>query len=358
MKKPCIVQHVANFQQIGGPASILRRELSSPLANKYDYVVVSQDYPARGINFALIKEMAFKIKAHKPDLVHVRGLQNEGFHGILAAYLAGCRNVIVGVHGFAWDARFSYKNLWRPWIVSRLLEPLTLILARQVYCVCNYVMNQPIIRRYASKKCRVIYNGVELYPPEPRDMNFRIQLGATSTDIVALYAGRVVWDKGLGVLAESLRRTRIPDITWIAGDGSDYDALRFEFGDLIGSGRVRFLGRRNDIPKLLNACDFFVFPTLHENLSSSLLEAMSASRPVLATDVGGNPELVVNFETGILIPPNDIVALEKGLEFMSAHPDLRISMGQQGRRRIEKYFSVSHMIKNLDELYSMLLNGG
>jgi glycosyltransferase involved in cell wall biosynthesis len=353
VQKYRVVQHVAGFNQIGGPSAVLRRVLRSSLAEKYDFAVVSQDYPAGGINVRLLREMAAKIRCFRPDLVHVRGLQNEGFHGILAAYLAGCRNVLVSVHGFAEDSHSRYP--WRPWIVSRLLEPLTLLLARHVYCVCAFAMDRPVIRRYARGKCSVIHNGIEIVPPMQRDNRLRAQLGATPDDVVGLYVGRIVRDKGLAVLANALRQTPFPNVLWLAGNGADYHSLYSEFGELVESGRVRFLGRRDDVPALLGACDFFVFPTLHENLSSALLEAMLAKRAVLATDVGGNSELVINGVTGLLVPPNDVLALAGGLEYLSQHLELCATMGEQGRDRVEKHFSMSQMVEKMHNLYSMLL---
>lgn len=352
-RKYRIVQHVAGFDQIGGPSAVLRRALRSQLADKYDLAVVSQDYPAGGINVRLLQEMATKIRRFRPDLVHVRGLQNEGFHGILAAYLAGCRNVVVSVHGFAWDSRTRYP--WRAWIVSRFLEPLTLLLARHVYCVCAFAANRPEIQRYARGKCSVIYNGVEISSPMQRDATLRAQLGAKTDDVVGLYVGRIVRDKGLGVLADALHQTPFPSVLWLAGDGPDYRSLYAGFGQLIESGRVQFLGRRDDVSALLGACDFFVFPSLHENLSSALLEAMHAERVVLATNVGGNPELVINGDNGLLVPPNDVPALVGGLEYLSKEPELRVTMGRRGRMRIEQHFSLSQMVEKMDELYGRLL---
>jgi glycosyltransferase involved in cell wall biosynthesis len=351
--KPRIVQHVAGFNKIGGPTTELRSIISSRLAKDFQFERISQERPARGINIRLVLEMAHAIKRVHPDIVHIRGLQNEGFHGVLAAYLAGCRNVLVAVHGFAEDAHV--RGPIRNWILSHIMEPLTLLLARRVYCVCSAASDRPMIRSYAKKKCSVIQNGINISSPAMRDISLRQQLGATINDRVALYVGRISRDKGLYVLADALRQMQNPPIIWIAGDGPDSESLRAAFGSLVDAGCVKMLGRREDVPALLGACDFFVFPTLHENLSMALLEAMHAERAVLATSVGGNPEVVLNGVTGVLIPPGDSVALAHNLALFSERPELCADMGRKGRERVEQFFSLERMIDQLETIYHSML---
>ena len=354
MHKYRVVQHVAGFGGIGGPAAQLAQLLSSHLSEDYDFKVVSQDRPAHGINISLILEMSRAMRRFRPDLVHVRGLQNEGFHGILAAYLAGCRNVVVSVHGFVEDAQ-SYNPIKR-WIISRILEPLTIRLAHGIYCVCREAADRIVVKHCKRKNFGVIHNGINITAPVQRDDTLRMQLGASANDVVALYVGRISRDKGLFVLAEALRQMKNPPIVWLAGDGSDMSALRLALGLLTDSGRVHLLGPRENVPALLGACDFFVLPTLHENLSNAILEAMLAERAVLTTGVGGNRELVINGVTGYLIPAGDPVALARGLEFLSENPNQRTDMGRRGRERIEKHFSMDQVTEHLRNVYNTMLN--
>lgn len=351
--KPKIVQQIAGFNQTGGPSSQLRRILRSRMADKYDFAIVTQDRPAKGINLRLILEMAQSIKKNKPDLVHVRGLQNEGFHGVMAAYLAGCRRILVSVHGFSEDS--TVRKPINRWVLTHVLEPLTLILAQRVYCVCEAGVNKPVIRKFASQKSSVIYNGIEITPLKERDTLLRKQLGAENEDVIALYVGRISRDKGLLVLAEAVSKMANPPIIWLAGDGPDSGDVRAAFGARIESGHVRLLGRREDIPALLNACDFFVFPTLFENLSNSLLEAMHSARAVIATTAGGNPEVVMDGVTGALIPANDPAALTQKIKQFSDNRELCRTMGQKGRERILQCFSLDQTIEGLTNLYDSML---
>ena len=123
-RRSLIVQHCYGVPGLGGPMSGLRRLLGSSLAQKYRFETCFQPYPAGGINLNLIATMARQIRAYRPDLLHVRGLGNEGFHGYLAGRMAGCSRILVSVHGMVRDSVY-YPNRWRQWIVSQILEPFT-----------------------------------------------------------------------------------------------------------------------------------------------------------------------------------------------------------------------------------------
>lgn len=353
--KPCIVQHIAGFNNIGGTTTDLRLILSSKLANKYQFTIVNQERPASGINIPLILEMAKKIKSNNPKIVHIRGLQNEGFHGVLAAYFAGCRNIIVAAHGFSEDG--NVRNFFYKWILSTIIEPITVILAKKVYCVCKEATNHRVIERYAKNKTSVIYNGISVTFPKDRVSSLREEMGINYNSTIALFVGRINKDKGLYTLAEALNHMSDPPLLWIAGDGPETNTIKKAFGGLMDSGKVKFLGRRDDIELLLNACDFFVLPSYHENLSYSILEAMAAERAVLTTSVGGNPEVVINGETGILIPAGDSVALAKNLSYLSENKEIRDEMGRKGRVRVERIFSLDNTISHLEDLYDSMLEG-
>jgi glycosyltransferase involved in cell wall biosynthesis len=125
------------------------------------------------------------------------------------------------------------------------------------------------------------------------------------------------------------------------------------------SSRVRFLGLRSDIPDLLNAADAFVLASQWEGAPISILEAAAASRPVLATAVGGNRELVVEGKTGWLVPPRNDVALGwRMTKAMSAAPEVRAEMGRVARERAEKEFSIDAVTTGWIHLYDSILSTG
>jgi glycosyltransferase involved in cell wall biosynthesis len=120
-------------------------------------------------------------------------------------------------------------------------------------------------------------------------------------------------------------------------------------------GRVVFTGLRRDVEALLPAMDIFCLPSLSEGMSGALLQAMAAGRPVVATAVGGNPEVVVEGETGLLVPVRDPEALARALLALAEAPALRARMGAAGQQRVRERYSLQTMIARYDALYRAVL---
>jgi glycosyltransferase involved in cell wall biosynthesis len=110
------------------------------------------------------------------------------------------------------------------------------------------------------------------------------------------------------------------------------------------------------VPTILSSLALSVLPSLNEGLSNSLLESMAAGVPVVATTVGGNPEVVLDGETGLLVPPRNPAALAEAICRVLRTPGLRNRLGQAGRRRVLNHFSNERMIRNVERLYEELLD--
>ena len=335
----------------------LRLLMECDLAKSYSFETCFQDRPAGGINPRLILQMARRIRAVRPDILHVRGLQNEGFHGMVAGRLAGCRRIVLAVHGFI-DDLLHYPR-WRKRIVRDVLEPYTLRAATAVYCVCAHGAARPVIARYARRNVGYIHNAIPLYKLRSPDPALRAEFGFTSNDVVAVCVTRISRDKGLLDLhrAMSLLQRRgvgAPKLL-LVGDGPDVELVSAEMEPLVRAGQVVMTGRRDDVRSLLAVGDFFVLPTLHENLSYAILEAMCAGKAVLTTSVGGNPEVVLDGETGVLVPPQAPEALADALESLATDPAKRARMGQAGRARVEGHFSMARLARQLGAVYQDLL---
>lgn len=118
---------------------------------------------------------------------------------------------------------------------------------------------------------------------------------------------------------------------------------------------VHFAGQQSDIPTWLSRMDVFVLPSLREGLSNTILEAMASGLPVIATRVGGNPELVIDGVTGFLIPTGDVNALRKALAIYVGDPALLSKHGLAGRDVVETEFNLDRMVSDYDQLYTKLL---
>ena len=118
---------------------------------------------------------------------------------------------------------------------------------------------------------------------------------------------------------------------------------------------IKVLGQRNDIPFLLNLSDCFVLSSRSEGLSCSIIEAMAAGLPVVATDVGGNSELVANGINGYLVPPDDFDALSMRLQSVINDASLRIKFGQMSLRRVREHYSLDIMINKYANHYKEMI---
>ncbi len=190
----------------------------------------------------------------------------------------------------------------------------------------------------AAERIDVVPSGID--PPTALDPAARFDLrrsfGIENRDVLAVTLAALSLGKGHRDLlrATAAASTRAPSLRlWIVGEGPLDTELRRECRSLGLEGRVQFLGFRTDIQALLQAADLFCLATRHEGLGSSILEAMAAGLPVVATRVGGIPEIVEEGSTGILVPESDPAALADALERMASDPGLRERMGERARAR-------------------------
>jgi len=166
-------------------------------------------------------------------------------------------------------------------------------------------------------------------------------------------------EKRIDVLVRAIPRilTRYPNAQLtLAGDGTCRDALSTLVQELGVAKHVRFLGHRDDVPALLEQADVFVLPSRSEAFPNSIMEAMAAGVAVVASDVGGIPELVRDGETGRLVPPGNVEALSSALLDLLANPRQMEEFGRAGRRTIEQTYSFDRMVDQFQTLYDTELS--
>jgi len=166
--------------------------------------------------------------------------------------------------------------------------------------------------------------------------------------------GRLGQEKGHQHLLKAA--TLVPQATFvIAGEGPLRESLEAQAKQLGIDGRVKFLGHREDIQDLLAICDVFVLPSLSEGLPVSVLEAMAASKPVVASAVGGNKEVVIHGETGLLVPPADPTALATAIQSILSDPGFAARLAAAGNERVQKQFSAETMVGKITQIYDELI---
>jgi glycosyltransferase involved in cell wall biosynthesis len=210
-------------------------------------------------------------------------------------------------------------------------------------------------------KIEVVHNGIIIENYASRDNG--TSTGETFASIkrsrenspVVLTVARLDKQKGHTYLLKAA--ADVPGALFIfAGDGPEKTNLENQARELGLADRVVFLGKRNDIPELLNGCDIFVLPSLYEGLPLSIMEAMAAGKPVVASDIGGVNELVRDGETGYLVPPGDTQALAHGINTLVSDPALARKMALAGKTLAEKEFSADSMVAGVTNIYKEQLS--
>ena len=207
-------------------------------------------------------------------------------------------------------------------------------------------------------KIVVIPNGVDLGRFRNGAMAAPVSLTELPAGPILGSVGRLSPKKGQATLLEAaaLVLRRRPDAAFVlAGDGPQRAELGAHAERLGLNGQLRFLGLLEDPVPLLARMSVFVLPSHMEGMSNALLEAMAAGRPVVATDVGGNREVVLDGVTGLLVPPRDSGRLAAALLALLEDPARAVRMGAAGRARVHAHFSAATMTRRLEDLYRGLL---
>jgi glycosyltransferase involved in cell wall biosynthesis len=283
------------------------------------------------------------LKKKKADIVHTHGYP-AGVLGRVAAIIAGSPCIIHHVHS-------TYLELNRR---HHSMEKLLSRFSRRIICcsesVKHFVRDRENI---AHDKLTVLYNGVA----EPRSMDrqsgaeLRSTLGIPEGSPVVGCVASLTRHKGYRYLLEAFKETG-DAVLLIIGDGPERKELEQLSRDLEISNRVIFAGHKMDVSPYVHIMDIAVLPSSErEGLGISIIEAMALSKPVIATAVGGLPEVVEDGRTGILVKPKHSSSLATALHKLLASPHLRKDMGARGKKRYEKMFSLHEMIKKLEDIY-------
>lgn len=352
-----VIQHVFGTCNSGGPVVALDRIFGSGKFEGYEFHRLQQVGPAGGINLKILANFRRTIKKIAPDMIHVRGLGNEGFHGVLAARLAGVPRILLSIHGSVRDLKFTQNSI-RHALVRDVLEPLTLRMATQIVTVCEFAAHRDFLAPYQNKFVGVVPNGVDLpVISEGARLQSRRELGISDDEVVAVCVSRLTYEKGYLLLAEALRGLpplQSPLKILVVGDGPDRVSIEKNL-DGIEKVETVFLGHRNEVDSILCAADLFIFPSLHENLSNALLEAMSHGLPVVATAVGGNKEVLAR-GGGVLVSVHDPNSMGQSIARYVNNEIFRKKDGGCARIVVEENYTTQHMANRLKTVYQNLLD--
>jgi glycosyltransferase involved in cell wall biosynthesis len=296
--------------------------------------------------------MARALREDGVDIVHCH---NYGplVYGALSARMSAQRGVVYTAHGAKTSARRATRRFQRLGLVG----PIVFVSedARRVAVAAGAV---------DARGTRVILNGIDV-DAYARDAacreRIRRSLGVPAAAPVAGIVARLTPAKDHVNLFEAFVRVRrsLPDARLVVvGDGELRDDLHRAVRERALDDAVIFTGRRDDVADVLSAIDVFVLSSATEGLALTLIEAMAAGLPVVATRVGGNTEVVVEGETGRIVPPRDAAALAAALtETLSDAAGAR-EMGARGRRRAREKFGIAAMTEQYRALYDRIGGSG
>ncbi|CCQ73102.1 TIGR03088 family PEP-CTERM/XrtA system glycosyltransferase [Magnetospira sp. QH-2] len=372
-----LVVHVIDQLGIGGLEVVLVNLINNTPTDRYRHAIIclrgATDFKNRitvpgvsihtlgrrpGKDFSVFRRMWSVLRKLRPAIVHSHNLPTIDM--CVPAKLAGVRRLVHSEHG--WDISEERGSSRKYNMMRKVLSPL----------VDRYVPVSKDIETWLrtgvglpASKVLHIYNGVDTDFFHPAEGNL-IPLPAPGFDlanrVVFGTVGRMQTVKDQVNLAKAfveLSRLR-PDLMERArlamiGDGD----LKAECESVIAAAgltdKTWLPGARNDVAELLRGLNVYVLPSISEGISISILEAMSCGLPVAATRVGGNPELVLEGETGLLMPSRDPVALAEALATYMDQPELMQKHGAAGRQRIEQSFSVTSMVNGYLGQYDQLL---
>lgn len=346
---------------ISGVSTHLNLLFESPLADHFrlkHFQVGSegrQESPATRLARLLSSpfRLAATLLAERVNIVHLNTSLNRRAYWrdltyMLVARLIGVR-VVYQVHGGDLPRQFSTRRRFlAPLLRASLRLPeVILVLARcELEAYRHFVPGATI---------RLLPNGIDPVPYAGRQRS-------SSTPRVGLrllYIGRLARDKGLFEALHGLRLARLQHAVahlTIAGGGPDEAALRQTVKDLNLEQDVSFVGPVFDEAKIKLICsaDVLLLPSYGEGLPYALLECMAAGLPAITTPVGAIPDVVIDRQHGLLVPPQDIHAIARAIVRLANDPGLVAQMGAASRQRVASAYSVRGLIRNFVELYSEL----
>lgn len=337
----------------GGPY-VSHERIMYNLKNEYDFFPLYIQPGRIGLfNRKLQHSLVEQIRQCDPDIIHIHGLQLVGYQLMKAAKKMHKKTVLV-VRGSTLEAiNFpKFKKLIVSWC-----EKYTLKNANIVYGVSEYVCNWKIVKKYARNLYGCIYNFPNTYDTDFNKHAIRLELKINDDDIVIVSTGRITKEKGFEDLCSAIIKWRPNEnIKFIVvGDGEYINEFKDRIDNAGMNKQVFTLGYRSDIKNILAASDIFTICTHHETLCNSILEAQFQGLPVVATNVGGIPEIIMSGQNGYLFDIGDINAIIDNLVSLVTNSKKRQAMSKTSKYIMQIKFSDFDIKYKILDVYEQVL---
>jgi len=297
------------------------------------------------------------IQKERPDIVHTH-TSKAGILGRLAAKIARVPYIVHTPHGHVFYGHFG-RSLSR---IFLWLERLFALFTDRLVALTEGELQDNIdLSVYPADRIIKIHSGVNVQKFQSVEISIidkKRSLGIETNGRTVGFVGWLLPIKGPMYLLRAMeyvwQEYNDTNLVFVGKGDLDVD-LRTEALELNKNGRVKFLGWRPDITEIMPVFDIFVLPSLNEGMGRVLVEAMAVGKPVIASRVGGIPDLVQNGKNGLLVPPADERALAACIKFLIENPEEAEKMGKLGRGFCHQ-FSVEAMVDKIDQLYTDLIN--
>ena len=364
------VLHLITSLEVGGAQRGLLLGLPKFNSDRYEHIICSimnrvqmkNQFQEAGIE---VRSLGLKKKTDIEVVLRLRSLIRELRPDILHTYLLHS-NVIGRIVGrllgvpiiISSERTIGQANsLGR--FATKLTNPLTDVVEVNSHTGSKFINKELGV---PLDKIEVVLSGLEVkdYSLSTKRFAIRSSLGITDRQHLVLYVGRLRrvkgLDQGLCSFAMALNDQPTAHLA-IVGEGEQLKSLEALVTNLNISDNVTFLGIRDDLPDIFSACDSVLMPSRNEGLPRVAIEAMAARKPVVATKVGGTPEVVIHGETGILVEPSDIERMGLLLSTLIGNVALQHRLGSAGQKRVIQRYSIENYVSRLDSLYYKLFAG-
>ncbi|MFA6422859.1 MAG: glycosyltransferase family 4 protein [Patescibacteria group bacterium] len=291
------------------------------------------------LDFKSMKNLRKFVQQEKPDLIHLHGIR-AGFIGVMA--LVGLNQKIIYTEHL-YTATYHLKSKTRE--IIQLFGLIFINLFTKMIITPSIAVRKFLVERIWVKptKIQVIPNGLE---------DFKIK--NESSEMKIGFIGSVNQQKGIAELIAVMEEleTEFPELVLeILGDGPLKEQLEQKYKN---KKEISFLGIKEDIKNFIAKWKMVVIPSISESFGQVAIEAGIASKPVVATTVGGLPEVVIDETSGVLVRPSDKEDLKKGISFLLRNPEAAERMGKNGRKIFEKFFTAKKMTAKIEKVYKII----
>ncbi|MFA5888964.1 MAG: glycosyltransferase [Candidatus Paceibacterota bacterium] len=337
---------------ITGPGDILKNKLEKQNIKTYEISSLKRD-------LSIFEEFVSSLTLLKivwkegPDILHLNSPKASGF-GSVAGRLVGTKNIIQTIHGWTFNEDRKIFTKTVIWFFSWI----TTMLCHKTIVIAEKELRQAIKMPFCKRKIILIKNGVEpvLFKErfEAKKELYSLCEGQTFVEYNKLWVGTISElhkNKGLEYAIRAMAKIEIPFIFFIIGEGEERDNLEKLIRKYNLENKVFLVGFLDNANQYLKAFDVFTLTSIKEGLPYTILEAGLAGLPVIASSVGGIPDIIENNMSGMLVEKTSVEQVIKAIEFMIDNPEQRKIFGQKLQEKVEKEFSLKQMLEKTVEVY-------